>query len=160
VFQKFVVILHAFLVERLDTQLAIRRKSSIYTDRPEKVSLVKRTPHRPNTLKQSSMYAIVEMKGQQFRVEAGKKLFINRIADLEKGATIEFENVLLLDNEGKVKVGAPYVKGAKVVCEVLDNECRGDKILVFHKKRRKGFRKLNGHRQDLTNVVVKEIVIA
>ena len=106
------------------------------------------------------MYAIVEMKGQQFRVEAGKKLFINRMNELEKGATVEFENVLLLDNEGKVKVGAPYVKGAKVVCEVLDNECRGDKVLVFHKKRRKGFRKLNGHRQDLTNVVVKEIVIA
>ena len=111
-------------------------------------------------LKQSSMYAIVEMKGQQFKVEAGKKLFINRMNELEKGATVEFENVLLLDNEGKVKVGAPYVKGAKVVCEVLDNECRGDKVLVFHKKRRKGFRKLNGHRQDLTNVVVKEIVIA
>ena len=106
------------------------------------------------------MYAIVEMKGQQFKVEAGKKLFINRMNELEKGATVEFENVLLLDNEGKVKVGAPYVKGAKVVCEVLDNECRGDKVLVFHKKRRKGYRKLNGHRQDLTNVVVKEIVIA
>ena len=102
------------------------------------------------------MYAIVEMKGQQFRVEAGKKLFINRMNELEKGATVEFENVLLLDNEGKVKVGAPYVKGAKVVCE----ECRGDKVLVFHKKRRKGYRKLNGHRQDLTNVIVKEIVIA
>ena len=113
----------------------------------------------PQTLK-VQMYAIVEMKGQQFKVEAGKKLFINRVADLEKGATVEFENVLLLDNEGKVKVGAPYVKGAKVVCEVLDNECRGEKILVFHKKRRKGYRKLNGHRQDLTNVVVKEIVIA
>ena len=56
------------------------------------------------------MYAIVEMKGQQFRVEAGKKLFINRMNELEKGATVEFENVLLLDNEGKVKVGAPYVK--------------------------------------------------
>ncbi len=106
------------------------------------------------------MYAIVEMKGQQFRVEAGKKLFINRMNELEKGATVEFENVLLLDNEGKVKVGAPYVKGAKVVCEVLDNECRGEKVLVFHKKRRKGYRKLNGHRQDLTNVIVKEIVIA
>ena len=109
------------------------------------------------------MYAIVEMKGQQFKVEAGKKLFINRMNELEAGATVEFENVLLLDNEGKVKVGAPYVKGAKVVCEVLASEeenCRGEKILVFHKKRRKGYRKLNGHRQDLTNVLVKEIVIA
>ena len=83
------------------------------------------------------MYAIVEMKGQQFKVEAGKKLFINRMNELEKGATVEFENVLL-----------------------LDNECRGEKVRVFHKKRRKGYRKLNGHRQDLTNVVVKEIVIA
>ena len=104
------------------------------------------------------MYAIVEMKGQQFKVEAGKKLFINRIADLEKGATIEFENVLLLDNEGKVKVGAPYVKGAKVVCEILDNECRGEKILVFHKKRRKGYRKLNGHRPRKVSVVLRTAV--
>ena len=110
--------------------------------------------------KHVQMYAIVEMKGQQFKVEAGKKLFINRMNEYETGATIEFEHVLLLDDEGKVKVGAPYVKGAKVVCEIIDNECRGDKILVFHKKRRKGYRKLNGHRQDLTNVVVKEIVIA
>lgn len=105
------------------------------------------------------MYAIVDMVGQQFKVEAGKKLFINRM-ETEKGATVEFEKVLLVDNEGKVKVGAPYVKGAKVVCEVLDNECRAEKILVFHKKRRKGYQKLNGHRQDLTNVIVKEIVLA
>ena len=105
------------------------------------------------------MYAIVEMQGQQFKVEAGKKLFINRM-EAEKGAVVEFEKVLLVDNEGKIKVGAPTVKGAKVVCEVLDNECRGEKVLVFHKKRRKGYKKLTGHRQDLTNVVVKEIVVA
>jgi len=103
------------------------------------------------------MYAIVEMQGQQFKVEAGKKLFINRM-EAEKGATVEFDKVLLIDNEGKVKVGTPVIAGAKVVCEVLDNECRGEKILVFHKKRRKGYRKMQGHRQDLTNVVVKEIV--
>ncbi|MCQ2324060.1 MAG: 50S ribosomal protein L21 [Paludibacteraceae bacterium] len=105
------------------------------------------------------MYAIVDMQGQQFKVEAGKKLFINRM-DTEKGAIVEFNKVLLVDNEGKVKIGTPTVKGAKVVCEVLDNECRGEKILVFHKKRRKGYKKLNGHRQDLTNVIVKEIVLA
>lgn len=105
------------------------------------------------------MYAIVDMQGQQFKVEAGKKLFINRM-DAEKGAVVEFDKVLLVDNEGKVKIGTPTIKGAKVVCEVLDNECRGEKILVFHKKRRKGYKKLNGHRQDLTNVVVKEIVLA
>ncbi len=104
------------------------------------------------------MYAIVEMQGQQFKVEAGKKLFVNRIADLEKGATVEFDKVLFVENEGKFKVGTPVVKGAKVVCEVLDNECRGEKILVFHKKRRKGYQKMNGHRQDLTNLIVKEIV--
>ena len=103
------------------------------------------------------MYAIVEMQGQQFRVEAGKKLFVNRM-QTENGATVEFDHVLLVDNEGKVVVGAPYVKGAKVVCEVLDSECRGEKVLVFHKKRRKGYRKLNGHRQDLTDLIVKEIV--
>ena len=103
------------------------------------------------------MYAIVEIQGQQFNVEAGKKLFVNRM-EAEKGAVVEFDKVLLVDNEGKVKVGAPVVKGAKVVCEVLDNECRGEKVLVFHKKRRKGYKKLNGHRQDLTNLVVKEII--
>jgi large subunit ribosomal protein L21 len=106
------------------------------------------------------MYAIVEMQGFQYRVEAGKKLFVNRIAELEKGAEVTFEKVLLVENNGEVTVGAPVVAGAKVVCEVLDNECRGEKVLVFHKKRRKGYRKLNGHRQDLTNLVVKEIVLA
>ena len=98
------------------------------------------------------------MQGQQFKVEAGKKLFIHRM-DTEKGAEVVFEKVLLVDNDGNVTVGTPYVAGAKVVCEVLDNECRGEKILVFHKIRRKGYKKLNGHRQDLTNVVVKEIAL-
>ena len=104
------------------------------------------------------MYAIVEMQGQQFKVEAGKKLFVNRM-EAEKGAEVTFDKVLFVENEGKFKVGTPLVKGAKVVCEVLDNECRGEKVLVFHKKRRKGYRKLNGHRQDLTNLIVKEIVL-
>jgi len=104
------------------------------------------------------MYAIVEMQGFQYRVEAGKKFFVNRM-DTEKGAEVTFDRVLLVDNEGKIKVGKPTVKGAKVICEVLDNESRGEKILVFHKKRRKGYKKLNGHRQDLTNLIVKEIVL-
>ena len=104
------------------------------------------------------MYAIVEMQGQQFKVEAGKKLFIHRM-ETEKGATVEFDKVLFVENEGKFKVGAPTVKGAKVICEVLDNECRAEKILVFLKKRRIGYKKLNGHRQDLTNVIVNEIVL-
>lgn len=98
------------------------------------------------------------MQGFQYKVEAGKKLFVNRM-EAEKGAVVEFDKVLLVDDEGKVKVGAPTVKGAKVVCEVLDNEARGEKILVFHKKRRKGYRKMNGHRQNLTDLLVKEIVL-
>lgn len=102
------------------------------------------------------MYAIVEIQGQQFRAEAGKKLFVHRLA-AEEGATVEFEKVLLVDNEGDIKVGAPTVEGAKVVVEALKN-VRGDKVLVFHKKRRKGYKKLNGHRQDFTQVLVKEIV--
>jgi large subunit ribosomal protein L21 len=104
------------------------------------------------------MYAIVEMQGQQFRAEAGKKLFIHRMEQAEQGSTVEFEKVMLVDNEGQVAVGAPFVEGAKVICEVLDNTVRGEKVLVFHKKRRKGFKKLNGHRQNLTQVLVKEIV--
>lgn len=102
------------------------------------------------------MYAIVEMQGQQFKVETGKKLFVHRL-EVEAGSQVEFEKVLLIDNEGVVTVGAPTVEGAKVVCEVLA-DVRGKKILVFHKKRRKGYRKLNGHRQDFTQVLVKEII--
>ena len=102
------------------------------------------------------MYAIVEMQGQQFKAEAGKKLFIHRL-EAEEGAQVEFEKVLLIDNEGAVTVGAPTVEGAKVVCEVV-TDVRGKKVLVFHKRRRKGYKKLNGHRQDFTQVLVKEIV--
>jgi large subunit ribosomal protein L21 len=81
------------------------------------------------------MYAIVEINGQQFRVEEGQKLFVHHIADAEAGKTVEFENVLLVDN-GTIK---------------------GDKVLVFHKKRRKGYRKLNGHRQQFTELTIKGI---
>ena len=102
------------------------------------------------------MYAIVEMQGQQFKAEAGKKLFVHHL-EAEEGAKVEFEKVLLVDNEGAVTVGAPTVDGAKVVCEVLA-DARGKKVLVFHKKRRKGYKKLNGHRQDFTQILVKEIV--
>jgi len=103
------------------------------------------------------MYAIVEILGQQFKVEAGRKLFIHRMAEADRGSQVEFEKVLLIDNAGTVTVGTPTVEGAKVVCEVVSH-LRGDKVLVFHKKRRKGYRKLNGHRQDLTELVVKQIV--
>ena len=104
------------------------------------------------------MYAIVEINGQQFKAENGKKLFVQHIQGSEAGHTVEFEKVLLVDNEGAVKVGTPSVEGAKVVCEVISPLVKGEKVLVFHKKRRKGYRKLNGHRQQFTEITVKEVV--
>ena len=103
------------------------------------------------------MYAIVEINGQQFKVEEGKKLFVNHIQNAESGQAVEFEKVLLVDNDGQVTVGAPVVEGAKVVCEVVSPLVKGDKVLVFHKKRRKGYRKLNGHRQQFTELTIKGI---
>ena len=104
------------------------------------------------------MYVIVEINGQQFKAEEGKKLFVHHIQNAENGATVEFDKVLLVDKDGNITVGAPTVEGAKVVCQVVSNMVKGDKVLVFHKKRRKGYRKLNGHRQQFTEVSVKEIV--
>ena len=104
------------------------------------------------------MYAIVEINGQQFKAEAGQKLFVHHIQNAENGATVEFDKVLLVDKDGNVTVGAPTVDGAKVVCQIVSSLVKGDKVLVFHKKRRKGHRKLNGHRQQFTEVSVKEIV--
>ena len=104
------------------------------------------------------MYAIVEINGQHFKSEAGKKLFVHHMAEAEANATVEFEKVLLVDNEGQITVGAPTVEGAKVVCEVVSPLVKGEKVLVFHKKRRKGYRKLNGHRQQFTELTIKEVI--
>ncbi|NLX66009.1 MAG: 50S ribosomal protein L21 [Bacteroidales bacterium] len=102
------------------------------------------------------MYVIVEIQGQQFKVEQDQKLFVHRI-NADQGAEVEFEKVMLVDKDGAVTVGAPVIDGAKVVVEVLSH-VKGDKVLVFKKKRRKGYRKLNGHRQQFSQVRVKEIV--
>ncbi len=104
------------------------------------------------------MYAIVEINGQQFKAEKEQKLYVHHIEGAEAGQAVEFEKVLLVDAEGKVQVGAPTVKGAKVVAEVVSPLVKGEKVLVFHKKRRKGMRKLNGHRQQFTEILVKEVV--
>ncbi len=104
------------------------------------------------------MYAIVEINGQQFKAEAGKKLFVQHIQDAEAQQSVEFERVLLVDNDGAITVGAPVVEGAKVVCEVVSPLVKGEKVLVFHKKRRKGYRKLNGHRQQFTELAIKEVI--
>ena len=103
------------------------------------------------------MYAIVEINGQQFKAEQGMKLFVHHIKDAEQGQTVEFEKVLLVDNDGAVTVGAPTVEGAKVVCEVLDPLVKGDKVIVFKMKRRKDSRKKNGHRAQYTRVEIKSV---
>jgi large subunit ribosomal protein L21 len=104
------------------------------------------------------MYVIVEINGQQFKAEEGRKLFVHHIQNAESGAVIEFEKVLLVDKDGAITVGTPLVDGAKVVVEVLSPLVKGDKVLIFHKKKRKGYRKLNGHRQQFTEVNIKQIV--
>ena len=104
------------------------------------------------------MYVIVEINGQQFKAEEGKRLFVHHIQDVENGATVEFDKVLLVDNEGTVKVGAPTVDGAKVVCEVKSSLVKGDKVIVFKKRRRKGYRRKNGHRQQFTELTIKQVI--
>jgi len=109
-------------------------------------------------LQTKSMYAIVEIQGQQFKAEEGKKLFVHHIKDVEAGKTVEFDRVLLVDADGAVKVGAPTVDGAKVVVEVVNPLVKGDKVIVFKMKRRKDSRKRNGHREQFTEVVIKQVV--
>ena len=105
------------------------------------------------------MYAIVEIQGQQFKAEAGKYLFVHYLGEEAKaGDSVEFADVLLIDADGDVKVGAPTVEGAKVVCEVAEPLVKGEHVIVFKKKRRKGYRRLNGHRQYFTKVVIKEVI--
>jgi large subunit ribosomal protein L21 len=102
------------------------------------------------------MYAIVEIAGKQFKVTQDQFVYAPLLAG-DEGASVEFDRVLLVDNEGKVEVGAPTVKGAKVSAKILGH-VKGDKVIVFKKKRRKGYRKKNGHRQDFTKVLIEKIV--
>lgn len=104
------------------------------------------------------MYVIVEIQGQQFKAEAGRFLYVHHLDNAENGQTVEFDRVLLVDADGAVKVGVPTVEGAKVVCEVEEALVKGDKVIVFKKKRRKGYRVKNGHRQQFSKIRVKEIV--
>lgn len=102
------------------------------------------------------MYAIVEMAGQQFKVAKDQKVYVHRL-QTEEGKKVTFDNVLLLDDGTNVTVGAPAIDGAAVEAKVIKH-LRGDKVIVFHKKRRKGYRKKNGHRQSLTEIVIESIV--
>ena len=102
------------------------------------------------------MYAIVEIAGQQFKVAKDQKLFVHRLQDKE-GSKVSFDKVYLLDDGKKVTVGAPAISGAAVEAKVVSH-LKGDKVIVFKKKRRKGYRVKNGHRQALTELVVEKIV--
>jgi len=119
---------------------------------------VRRLAEKPLKYNKKEMYAIVEIQGQQFKAEEGKKLFVHHIKDVEAGKTVEFDKVLLVDADGAVKVGAPTVEGAKVVCEVVEPLVKGDKVIVFKMKRRKDSRKRNGHREQFTQVVIKSVI--
>jgi len=101
------------------------------------------------------MYAIVEIAGQQFKVEKDQKVFVHRL-QTEEGKKVSFDNVLLLSDGDKVTVGAPAIGGAQVSAKVLKH-LKGDKVIVFKKKRRKGYRVKNGHRQSLTEIQIESI---
>ena len=101
------------------------------------------------------MYAIVDIAGKQFKVTKDQSIFVPKMQG-ESGASVTFDQVLLVDNDGKVNVGAPKIKGAKVSAKILE-QVKGDKVLVFKKKRRKGYKKMNGHRQDFTKVQIEKI---
>lgn len=103
------------------------------------------------------MYAIVNIAGQQFKVAKDQHLFVHRLQG-DEGASIEFDNVLLVENEGKFTVGTPAVKGASVSAKIVSH-LKGDKVIVFHKKRRKGYKKKNGHRQFFTKIQISNISI-
>ena len=101
------------------------------------------------------MYAIVDIAGQQFKVEKDQKYFVHQL-DAKPGSKITFKNVLLLDDKGKVTVGAPSIDGIQVTAKI-EQHLLGNKVIVFKKKRRKGYAVKNGHRQRLTEITVQEI---
>ena len=103
------------------------------------------------------MYAIVEIAGQQFKVENNDEIFVHRLEG-DPGTKIEFDQVLLLDNDGAIKVGKPLVDGATISGQIVGH-VRGDKVVVFKKNRRKGYEKESGHRQDFSKVLIENISV-
>lgn len=101
------------------------------------------------------MYAIVNIQGQQFKLSENKSVYVHRL-DAKEGDSLTFSEVLLADNNGTITIGASALKGASVKAKVIEH-LRGDKVLVFKKKRRKGYQKMNGHRQDLTKIQIESI---
>jgi large subunit ribosomal protein L21 len=103
------------------------------------------------------MYAIVEIAGQQFKVSKDLKVYVHRLSD-EEGSNISFDKVLLMDDNGTITVGAPAIEGASVEAKVLQH-LKGEKVIIFKKKRRKGYKKRNGHRQYLTQIQISGITL-
>ena len=101
------------------------------------------------------MYAIVDISGKQFKVEKNKFIYTDKV-EPKSGKKVEFDNVLLISDKGKIKLGKPTVKGSKVTGEVL-SQLKDDKVIVFKKKRRKGYKVKNGHRQQMTKILIKDI---
>ena len=102
------------------------------------------------------MYAVVEIAGQQFKVEKDQKVYVNRLEGKE-GSKVSFDNILMLDNSGRTTIGTPMVQGASVEAKIVKH-LKDDKVIVFKKKRRKGYKVKNGHRQSLTQIVVENIL--
>jgi large subunit ribosomal protein L21 len=103
------------------------------------------------------MYAIVDIAGQQVKVQKDRFIYVNRLSG-EPGAALTFDKVLLVDNGGEISVGLPTVSGATISAKILEH-VKGEKVIVFKKKRRKGYRKKNGHRQSLTKVLIQDITL-
>jgi large subunit ribosomal protein L21 len=101
------------------------------------------------------MYAIVEIAGQQFKVENGRKLYVHRLEAAE-GDSVSFDKILLIDNDGQVKIGTPTIEAATISAKILKH-LKGDKVIVFKKKRRKGYAVKNGHRQQFTQIQIETI---
>ena len=101
------------------------------------------------------MYAIVDIAGQQFKIEKNQQIFVHRL-DVKEGSKVDFDKVLLMNDDGKINIGAPVITGAKVTAKVLEH-LKDDKVIVFKKKRRKGYKVKNGHRQCLTKLEIQNI---
>ena len=104
------------------------------------------------------MYAIVEIAGHQFKVSKDLKVYVHRLTN-EEGTKVSFDKVYLLDDNGTITIGAPAIEGASVEAKVLQH-LKGDKVIIFKKKRRKGYKKRNGHRQYLTQIVIESISVS
>lgn len=128
----------------------LQNKYLIVYLRPEKSGL--------KFIKQFVMYAIVEIAGQQFKVSKDLKVYVHRLTN-EEGTKVSFDKVYLLDDNGSITIGAPAIEGASVEAKVLQH-LKGDKVIVFKKKRRKGYKKRNGHRQYLTQIVIEGISVS